>query len=363
MIIRDRLSSLASHSDRDILQFRLLTALVISLNFIMMISAIESGEASPSSADQVARLVKQITSVYHLTDSSRAPRITRRDARAYTSRKLNLSPRFCERERVERAKWATAQAGTRIKGYHLETAQRYARACKVNVYTSTREGQDEVIGFSFTNDLDGFINPQRATPHHSERVFTLRFEERVKQNITLRVLDRVGLSERVSEDFMESVIIFLPRLVIPHLRYNCGSCTPRQVAIVLPTGEEAIIDQLSRELRGGVLEEEVIDLNPKPRARHFARIHYHGRGLMIRADRRGGLPERVYPRAINDQEDASHAIITYRGRTCRVPKVKVWSNVYSKRTPPVFRYATDQSFLDQVIEPHCGWRLRVRDLR
>lgn len=304
-------------------------------------------------------LRRQLTSALHLSDSARAPRLTDRDARVYTSQKLNVSERYCERERAERAHFDQPNISPHVHRYHLETAQRYARACKVNVYAHQRQ----VIGFSFTNDLDNFINPQRRSPYHSERVFTMRFEERVKQNIHLRVFDRVGLTQRVERDFMESVFVFLPRLVLPYLRYGCDSCTPRQVAMILPTGEEVVFDQLTRELRGGALEEEAIDLNTSPKKRRFAKITYHGRGMMIRADRLGGLPERAYPRASNQHEDPQNALITYRGRSCRVPKVKIWKHAHSKRIRPSFRYATDRAFLEEVIKPHCGWNLRVRDLR
>ena len=309
--------------------------------------------------EQTQRWSRQALTPEYLKDAPSAPRLTQHQVQAYSSHKLKLNPYFCRKERSLREAFNRGVANPRVRAYQIETSLLYAKACGVYVHT---DSQQRLIGLSLSNDADNAINPQSRTPHDSKRLFTLRFEERVKQNITLRVSDQVGISGEVALDFMETTLILIPRRVLPYLEYDCPSCTRRQFALILPTTERLIFDAVTYELKGGVLREEPLDINPRGRSRRFARLTYEGYGIMIRADRRGGLPERIYTAATNRHEDVRNAIITYRGQTCRVPKNLIWNHTLSQRAMPHFKYATDQEFLAKVIRPHCQWKISMREL-
>ena len=75
---------------------------------------------------------------------------------------------------------------------------------------------------------------------------------------------------------------------------------------------------------------------------------------MIRADRRGGTPEYTHSASWNENENVESAVITHLGKTCEVPKSKVWVNTNNHSKTPYFKFATDQQFIDEIIKPLCG---------
>ena len=302
---------------------------------------------------------RQALTAQYLTDSDSEPRLTQHHVQSYSSHKLKLNPYFCHKEQEFRKAYHRKASKPHIREYQIQTALLYSKACGVYVHT---DAQQRLIGLSLSNDSDNAINPQRRTPYESKRLFTLRFEERVKQNITLRISDQVGISGEIARDFMETTMVFIPRKVLPYIEYDCPSCTRRQFALMLPTAERIVFDAVTYELKGGVLREEPIDLNPNERLRRFARLSYDGHGIMIRADRRGGLPERIYRESTNRYEDIRQAVIRYQGRECRVPKNLIWNHTLSQRAVPYFKYATDQEFLSKVIRPYCQWSIKLSDL-
>ena len=319
-----------------------------------------SAYAKPSAQQNLSkRWSRQAVTAKYLTDLDSEPRLTQHKVRAYSSHKLKLHPYFCHKEQEFRKAFNRGESNARVRDYQLKTALLYAKACGVYIHT---DKEKRLIGLSLSNDSDNAINPQSRTPYESKRLFTVRFEERVKQNITFRVSDQVGLSGQIALDFMETTMVFIPRKVLPYIEYDCPSCTRRQFALMLPTAERIIFDAVTYELKGGVLRESPLDLNKNGRLRRFARLTYEGRGIMIRADRRGGLPERIYREATNRYEDIRQAIITHQGRECRVPKNLIWNHTLSQRAVPYFKYASDREFIAKVIRPYCHWNIRVRDL-
>ena len=299
---------------------------------------------------------RQLTIPQPLTDHILRP-LTHRDRRSYVRHTLQLHGRYCgQAKRFNQM--AETEFNPERRAYLRQTAEVFAHACGIEVYI----GRDQVIGFTLMNDLNNSINPQEDTPHESKRLFNFRFEERLKQNITLKISDHSGVSGRMSSDFMETTLVFIPRRVIPHIQYPCAECTQRQLAVILPTNEEVIFDVVTREIKGGVLEEEKIDIRRNSRRRKFARVTYTGGGITIRADRRGGLPEKIHRRKNNRHEQRRNAIIKYRDQTCTVPKNLIWANTSSERGSHFFKYATDEEFLTKVIRPHCRWELTLADL-
>jgi hypothetical protein len=183
---------------------------------------------------------------------------------------------------------------------------------------------DLVIGFQFSNKTANRVNP-RTSPHGSNRAFRFRFPERSRRNINIAITEDAGISGLMSHDLLETTVLFVPRLVIPYIEHvELGSRSARRV--FLPTLEPIYIDAISHEIISGVLSEGPMDMNPSRHERNFIPLNYSGKGIMIRADRRAGTPEHIYSQSFNRNERIREATLTYRGRTCHVPKNLIWEN-------------------------------------
>jgi len=167
----------------------------------------------------------------------------------------------------------------------------------------------------------------------------------------------------MSSDLLESTVIFLPRKNLPYVEVEqdqeTESCTRK---IYLPTGEFMVLNAMTNEIIDGVLKESPMDMTVSRHNRKFAGLEYTGNGIMIRADRRAGTPEHTYTQSFNVNEQISKATITRKGKTCLVSKDLIWENTKNADIGAYFKYSTDQEFLDKVINPICGWGLRLSDL-
>lgn len=235
-------------------------------------------------------------------------------------------------------------------------------ACGVRTNIDNR---GDVVGFRLTNNSENETNP-RTSEYGSERTFQFNFEDRSKQDINLEITENSGISGRLSHDLLETQIMFIPRSVLPSIStvMTGANCDTAAHMVILPTEEYMLFDAMTKEIIGGVIEEEEMDMNPSRHARNFAGLNYQGSGIMIRADRRAGTPEHTYSVSFNQNERISEATLTYQGNTCHVPKSMIWENTNDPDSTAYFKYATDQEFLDQVVNPRCGWgNLTVEDLR
>ncbi len=216
-----------------------------------------------------------------------------------------------------------------------------------------------VIGFSFDNKTKNSVNPNED--NGAAREFVFKFGNRASQNMKLEITENSGLTGRMSHDLLHTTMIFLPRVVIPYVDINTdnGGCTRN---IYLPSGEFFEIDSLSKQILGGVLKELPMDLTPSRHARDFAGIEYLGKGITIRADRRSGTPEHVYSVSFNNNERVKDATISYQGKTCYVPKELIWDDALDSNQEAIFRFETDQEFLDIIANPICKWDLTLDDI-
>tara|TARA_Y100000768_G_scaffold385360_1_gene371311 strand:- start:612 stop:1649 length:1038 start_codon:yes stop_codon:yes gene_type:complete len=296
-----------------------------------------------------------------LTSSERLPEIAtplRLDPNDFGStRVIEINKQACDQASALRR-----QIGFPMPEEALQRVRALDAACGV---MTTIDGEGDVIGFEFTNRSKNAINP-RTAPNGSQRVFQFNFEERSKQDINLEVTDNSGLSGRLSHDLLETQIMFIPRDVLPSVRsvMTGKNCDTAAHLVTLPNEEILLFDALTSAIIGGVLEESPMDMEQSRHKRNFAGLEYQGAGIMIRADRRAGTPEHTYSVAFNQNERINEATLTYQGRTCHVPKSMIWENTNNPDTTAYFKYATDQEFLDQVVNPRCGWgNLTVEDLR
>ena len=211
------------------------------------------------------------------------------------------------------------------------------------------DGSASVMVERWEGSLSGFGFRSRGA-NGGERTYKFEFPERARQGIRLRLTDDAQIaSAGLSANLLETSIYFFPRRVVPSATSENGT-----LIVTLPTGETMQMDAESGRLNGGVLTETAPqDVSPNRHTRRFAALAYSGEGVMIRVDRRAGIPEEVYTQSFNSNEDIANATVTYRGRTCRVPKNLLFQQGEFTNSYPL--HADDES-LFQLLSARCNWR-------
>lgn len=197
----------------------------------------------------------------------------------------------------------------------------------------------------------GLISFSFASPggRGGERTYIFDFPERARQGICLRITDDTQSTDGLSARLLETSLYFFPRKVVPSVESLAGV-----LEVTLPTGEKVQFDSQTKALTGGALSESApLDLTQDRSKRKFAQLTYEGEGIMIRADRRAGMPETSYTVPFNVNEDIKNATITFKGQICKVPKNLLWDQKESRGF--YFLYATDEEFYAKVLTPKCGW--------
>lgn len=169
------------------------------------------------------------------------------------------------------------------------------------------------------NDIAGPpIDPAEKT----ERQWKFVNEDGSRRETYLWITDDAG-SGYLSQ-LMESVILIVPRKMKPAIE-----AVGDELHVTLTTGEKVIYDKATKLIKGGVLKEGKIDLNPDRFKRKFAPITYSGTGISIRVDKRGEDPRQI----------PGNATITQNGKTCQVPAPQLWKAAE-------FRFADDKALVD-----------------
>ena len=283
------------------------------------------------------------------------------NAGSVSSRHVKVDKKHCDLEAKARSELSGLVYGTPEYKEKLEKVLSLSRLCGMSVGVNSDE---DLVQFNFTNDSKNSINPLTAA-NGSSRQYRFNFEERSKQNINLAITENAGLTGLMSHDLLESTIVFIPRKVLPYVEVDQNKDTEADICtrkIFLPTNEFIVLNAMTNEIIAGVLKESAMDMTVSRHQRKFAGLEYTGNGIMIRADRRAGTPEHIYTQSFNVNEKISKATITRKGKTCLVSKDLIWENTHNADVGAYFKYSTDQEFLDQVINPICGWGLTLGDL-
>lgn len=217
-------------------------------------------------------------------------------------------------------------------------------------YRRTRQGK--IVGFEFSNHGGNRILPPRRDAVKNQfytRDFQFRFDDRARQDIHFLVADWAASQDRqfLLSELMNTLIHFFPRLMLPAIR-NVGD---RNI-VTLPTGEEVEFDAATHEIRGGVLMEAPVDLNPDRSRRKFPDLEYHGKGLTVRADARGVDPRIKTTAVIANGATSPHCIGGAPCARCEVPARDLWEQSGAMR----FKFATDKAF-DDFLRTRCGFGL------
>jgi hypothetical protein len=293
-----------------------------------------------------------------LTSSERAieARVTSKIKRSMTA-PVEIGILSCRKMNAEYKKLKELEHGTPAFKSQLKIAQDLSEKCSVDAFVNEK---DEVIGFQLINNSAEDVIEQDSTPFESSRTFNFRFNDRVTQDMQLDITDDSGLTGKISHDLLETTIVFIPRKVVPHIEYeDLGECRQK---VILPTSEVVIFDSITKKIIEGVLKESPMDLNPSRHHRKFAGIEYTGNGIIVRADRRAGAPEYTYKNSFNVNEQKDKALISHKGKKCYVAKTLLWENSTDHDNLVYFKYPSDQQFLDEVVNPKCGWDLSLSDI-
>ncbi len=188
-------------------------------------------------------------------------------------------------------------------------------------------------GFSFSNFGPNLIVPEQPySMSRIERHFSFVTDDESQRENYLWLTDSNG-SGRIS-DYMESLIVFLPRVGQMHIEESSDS-----LIVTIPTGEEIIFNKEHKAITGGVISEAPVDLNPNRSERNYAGIKYHGKGVMIRSDSKGADP----------RLGKNLQVIKNGLAPCTVSKESFWTqNGY-----PQFKFVSDEDAF-AVIKEKCG---------
>jgi hypothetical protein len=214
-----------------------------------------------------------------------------------------------------------------------------------------KNSKDQIVGFEFSNPGGNRILPERYDIGRNllfTRDFQFHFDDRARQDIHLAITDWAPAPDRQFRlsDLMNSVILFFPRTYLPAIT-NAGDRT----IVTLPTGETVEFDAVTREILGGALSEDPVDLSTSRAARTFPRIFYNGGGVIVRANARGADP-RIATSATILNGSAAECSAGAGPCQCQVPARELWQQSGAVR----FKFPADAEF-DRYLRSRCGFGL------
>lgn len=209
-----------------------------------------------------------------------------------------------------------------------------------------KDSKKRLVEFKLTNRGSPRTVPYGTREFDSAyREFAFSFRQRAKQDMKLSVTEFSIPGAPISHTEMNTSFYFFPRKVLPSVKENGD-----KLVVSLPTGEEVLFDAKTKEIIGGALKEDgPMDNSPDRHKRKFAAISYHGKGVVIRADQRGELPEHDMVWG-----NTKNAVISHKGKQCRVRAKDLWNQKDSETA--YFLFPTDEEFAQKILIGKCGWK-------
>lgn len=204
-------------------------------------------------------------------------------------------------------------------------------------------------GFEFYNYGNNRIVNTSAS-RHSSRQYLFEFPQHATQNLSLMVVDAPN---EFTSHGMYSHIMFFPRNFLPRAENKKDD----ESEITLPTGEKVSFNRKTGEVIGGVLQEGPVDIGPDRFKRKYAALHYTGRGILLRANARGQMPQQGQFENtkidLQDGNSGSADVLIINGTTgerCRRPKIDFWSSADVQTI--LFKFPSDREF-DAYLRAKC----------
>lgn len=237
------------------------------------------------------------------------------------------------------------------------------QSVKLNRTGSSFSNMSFVSGLSYTRgdhwpegQYEGFTVENRGKNRivHAEdsmRSYDFSAEENASQNISLLTTD--APNGTISHS-MHSHFMFFPRTYLPIAEID----EKENVRVTLPTGEEMHFNK-DGEVIGGVFSEGPVDISPDRFKRYYTDMKYSGKGILLRANARGQMPQQGQFEATKiDMEYGlkySTDVLIINGTTgqrCRRPKTDFWPS--GDISPIPFKFPTDKEF-DVYLKAKCGF--------
>ena len=191
-----------------------------------------------------------------------------------------------------------------------------------------------------------------APVQYSNRSFQFANDEFATQNMSFQVTD--APNEFTSHMMLSEFMIF-PRNYL----YNI-SPVGENFQVTLPTGEKMLFNK-EGEIIGGVFDEGPIDISGDRFKRHYADLKYKGKGIILRANARGQMPQQgQFESTKIDMEYGikySADVLILNGTTgqrCRRPKSDFWTQ--ADVSVIAFKFPTDKEF-NEYLKSKCGFEI------
>ncbi len=189
-----------------------------------------------------------------------------------------------------------------------------------------------------------------------QRGFEFKFPELARQNIAMMVNDHPNGTISHS---MHSYFMFFPRNFLPY-----ANVQEDRISVTLPTGEKLEFSKKG-EIVEGVFDEGPVDTGPDRFKRHYADLKYRGKGIILRANARGQMPQTgQFESTAIDMEFGikfSAQVLIINGSTgqrCRRPKTDFWDA--TDKSPILFKFPSDEEF-DEYLKKNCGFGIPQLD--
>lgn len=208
-------------------------------------------------------------------------------------------------------------------------------------------------GFEFENSGDNIIVDSARHPER-QREFKFDYPEQARQNLQMWFTDYPSDTD---SDSLNSIFMLFPRKQLFLVEELTGT-----LDVTLPTGEKMIFQKDSKEIVDGVFKEgPMASQKVDKRKRNFMDLKYQGKGVILRANARGQMPQLgQWETNKIDLEyglTGSVDVLILNGSTgqrCRRPKVEIWEQLDT--IPIEFKFPTDEEF-DAYLKKNCGFGL------
>lgn len=211
--------------------------------------------------------------------------------------------------------------------------------------------QDERLmkSFKFINTGGNVTVPNSGITVGREYEFS--FEGLARSDMNLLIWDA---PDEIENHVHLKIMYFFPRIIMPAIRIEMADPENKRLIVTLPTEEEVIFNEKSREIISGALKETPMKQSPDGSALAPG-VNYTGKGVVVEASAQAQWP------IGNIANDTRIKIVTIKKKgykNCLVPDKELFYTD-SKKGGNIFmnkKYITDNAF-DLYLKKQCGFSI------